>query len=80
MSWLSRLFSPPEAGYDLLADPALARLSARALADLPLWPAPDEGDSCPQRAQRVLQQRTPSPTRLLASGLGLRRRLMMNAE
>ncbi|MDQ0470265.1 hypothetical protein [Labrys wisconsinensis] len=41
MSWLSRLFCPPEAGYDLLADPALAGLSPRALADLPLWPAPE---------------------------------------
>jgi hypothetical protein len=41
-SWLSRLFTPHPQGYDLLADPDLAGFSTQALADLPLWPAPDE--------------------------------------
>jgi hypothetical protein len=50
-TWFSRLFSAsrPEQGFDLLAHPDLAGLSARALADLPLWPAPDEQVQSPSR-------------------------------
>lgn len=74
MSWLSRLFCPPEAGYDLLADPALAGLSPRALADLPLWPAPDPAP--PERGRTApVARHDPAPR---PAGRRLRPR-MMNA-